>query len=84
MSKRKFSDVNEQNCPEHFLFELERNGSGPADNHQLSHGRGDDAVQHLGQQLLAPGGRNLPPQPAGHHRVYREELLPDLPVHRLG
>lgn len=55
-----------------------------ADDRQLPHRRGDDAVQHHGQQLLAAGGGHLPPQPAGHHRVHREELLQDLPVHRLG
>lgn len=55
-----------------------------ADNDQLSHRHDDDAVQHHGQQLLAAGGRHLPPQPPGDHCVNREELLQNLPVHRLG
>lgn len=55
-----------------------------ADDDLLPHRLRDDAVQHHGQQLLAAGGRHLPPQPPGHHRVYREELLQNLPVHWLG
>lgn len=50
--------------------------SGPfTDICQLSNRRGDDAVQHYGQQLLAAGGRHLSSQPSGHHCVYREKLL---------
>ncbi len=45
---------------------------------------GDDAVQCHGQQLLAAGGGSVSAQPAGHHRLLREELLLHLPLHRLG
>lgn len=55
-----------------------------SDGERLPCRNGDDAVQRDGQQLLAAGGGSVSAQPAGHHRLLREELLLHLPLHRLG